>query len=1691
MSYMGEFARLGRNVHESPPDPDEEVAESASIWERGWDRTTDFFGGLSQGAIETGGFFVDMAHATPILPGFEDEDFHESLWSITQERLLEGAMGEMFGPDRGVGAAIGAVPERVREPVGEGFDWMMENIYEPWNRAHAATHHMQNLSEDQRWHEETEDLGLFEGLSKQWQAAWDLAESASPGQALGARLTRTDITDPDDVAELMGSDAFRFWSGTYDAVSTLTLEPDVIGASWIGSARRRYLKRPLDADPQRRAVQREEFFTGRGKERGVFRASWRDMDDFITRRLDETGDAAQTAGEIRRRFFQGDPHGEFKSWALASLPNKQSREQAMRLFMGDMSQLRALDRYSQDLELRVAEATSEQRDLSRLREQHGAPRPGEGAFQQPAADRLTQWQAQQRRVTDEIQRRMEDYSWPNEIGDPWFRDLAHERIKNDQVHQAGLDAELRYLDVENEMLQQWRRTAGSQQHEPRLSRLGDARDAVTRGRMFQEPGSGRVLNMFTKRPHRQIDLEDGHHVSTMVERTLRQARMSRDEIDRWVGAFNEPMQAGQRFELWNRMEQAAFRKVARDFGVNEADMGPIMEKMATGREQARRLQQSGRSEAFAAGDRDLIRFAGPDGEISVYPAPMAKTQTRNFTTATDFPAVLQAMRRLEKKGFTPPADPLPAGVLGRARTLMDQTIEGLEVGTDLRGRLKRSRRAMDQDTDAPRYQRRMIDDALDDLEDWAATNPDAGDVILPEMQRLREEVGALPDPTQARRRMEGTRRLGREAAEGLNYFWKANVLLRPAWPMRVVADQNMRNVFKFGALATAGQMPRAGANMTRAAMRELGVEMAPHSGRGQRRATQLGVAGGAGTGFAAAGPAGAAVGAAIGGFTGRGLHRKLSDMDAMGYKGPVVGGARHEGPFGAAGDASNIYRERNRQMRQIQEVMGSEETLMRRLEPDPRNMETVQGTDPRHADSWARNVNNQVGGDEFWSQALRGIRDGETPSVTMERMVDWLDSPDGAAYRRSVPWRDDVDGSGARVEVPEGGEWVNLDRETWAAHLYDEAQRLVDGNPELADKALHRTLQANDIETAIPDAALRPEVHGEAIAQLAGQGVMGTVNTFVKRGMRFLGTLVDDELSRMPSFSLHYNQRLRELHGGVPEGQRISRQQLDAWEGQARDYALSQTRELMFDLAERSQFGEMVRFQSQFFDAFREITATWAGLVADNPAAAVRAMKSWEGLTEYPGFHEDDEGNRWIDMRVPDFAQGLLNESPLFQDAVDSQGYMRLSPRSLAVAPVVGGPEGVQGMVETMAGFGPWIQIPASELVRRRPEFEDVMSPILPFGPSRDIPDALMSSWQRDMRGYFEGYSDDRYASNFQGILRTKLTEMRLGEREPVDFDDPEARRAFVDEVESEATSLQLLDALTSFAAPASPQFDSPFRPYIDRYQELQREDPATADSRFYETFGDEFFALTQNFTESMDGVPATQEGWVAGEQYRAFAEEHPDLFPVILGSGGGGSIPEFSRAVYDAQMDSPLRFGAEETRRRRFTPDEMIEDTDVRAGRIKFSRLMDRIDSELERRGLPHLDHPDAEPIARARSMVVDQVEQQHPEWRREREQMDRGRWRERIRAFDWMTRLEPVNQRPDIQGLDTYLELRDRFIGELEQREVRSLTARANEDLHQAWQHARQQLIQQNPAFADLAHRYLEFDTLEPGTSRQEAAQ
>lgn len=914
------------------------------------------------------------------------------------------------------------------------------------------------------------------------------------------------------------------------------------------------------------------------------------------------------------------------------------------------------------------------------------------------------------------------------------------------------------------------------------------------------------------------------------------------------------------------------------------------------------------------------------------------------------------------------------------------------------------------------------------LQSWIPM-PNAREIVklANKMGKIKGRIGGIPT----------------ELMDQFYRYWKPTVLLRGGWMLRVVSDEQLRILAKHGSLLThlaaisTGETPK----FTHIADSDISF--------GRRAAATLATV----TGTQ---PMTSVAVRAAKGITSVARKAGLIDEDQLrimqdvGNEGLVSARAS----FGGAPEQS---------IRDLSALMGRDELMILdhlRDKPTGQWRSVVKG-EREYAGAWSRVLAEQYG------------RSPLARTITQEIIergrfgVEYLDDAElNTVVQNTKRWlRNTAEGKEIAERVP----WAARDPEKWITELVEEINGYTAGFDEDLLRGILKQKVTREMMENI-DEAWRPDtVHGEIVSQSLGTSVITeTLNEFISEGFDLLGRLPTDTLSRQPMFKALYSgeiQRLRKLREAqgldVADESAIARM-----DKSARQYAIRETRDLLYDLAEVSRFGSMMRQIMPFYPAWQEVLTVWGKLAIEDPSVIARGKILWEAPNKANIVHTDDEGEEWIQLRL----------SEQSADKLDLTGWKRY----LATGGLRFGKSSFNLVLNSpLPGVGPLIQIPVNEVVKNKPELEESIRWLLPFGASTDSAKMLFSPLLRQLGSEIQGAeSDQSYQRAFVDALTWMDVEHRAGRR---------TAPPTYDEAHDVASKLFTTRLVLRLGAPAQPIFDSPLQPYFDAYRDMiENLGPEEAHEAFLNEFGSEFFAVTMSRTVSETGIPPTVEAEVARRNYEELIQKHPEYGRLIIGDSALG---EFSTAAFAAQLERPTDpdnpFSDPE---RTYRPVELdprtgkIMEVDRRLGWQEYISALDQIDLARRQLGLPNLRVAEAEHLADAKRAVTEFLRRKYPSWYDDFNTQDRLKWDRRLDAFKDLTNDRVLQTRPDIQGLEVYLEARQAILQELNRRKTlggaSTLDATSNQDLATLWETTVFQILEDNVAFGPLYYRYLEGD-------------
>lgn len=904
------------------------------------------------------------------------------------------------------------------------------------------------------------------------------------------------------------------------------------------------------------------------------------------------------------------------------------------------------------------------------------------------------------------------------------------------------------------------------------------------------------------------------------------------------------------------------------------------------------------------------------------------------------------------------------------------------------------------------------------------------------------------------RNVEAAQRVSRDTLELFNRNWKFTTLARVAYPLKVIPDEQLRIAAQLSVMANLSYAKNGILNKISDANQ---VQNRTREARAAKEA-QLG----------------------------RALdYGELSELRSeirktyrrteltRGFRDLEINGRQVEPVLGAPGALTN---EQVASRRAYQETFGIKatenvgilEAAMSKTHGtgqwrDSIEYPAVEGAlDPvarqLAVDTWdqgfLRATNRQLGSDPVSRMMLQGLDD--------KAIIAWTRSPQGAEYRRSLDthWQ----------RHPE--QWLRSYRGQVDAYL---------DTPALRQAALDAkvTKELADREFA---GRTRPLVHGEVLAQhQAGHALVAVVNETVNKIANGLFSLPTTILSRNQLANHVYVnevQRLMDLHdvqtlkaGGQRDTDGVlpmTAQRQAQIEAQAKRKAVTEVRKRLYDLAEESDLGHLLRFVSPFFNAWQEAITVWGRLAVEKPQVVGFLHNIWEapdraGIT----YTDPNTGEDYLAFPVPDWAREHFEG---LRDVKD----VRLSKR------------GFNMIMQGLPGVGPTVGIPVSQIVKNRPDVaaNEIVKLAFPYGAPTSVQDAVLPTTIRNLIIANSAEDTDAFTRNWRMIYIKELTAYRLGQRQT---------KPDMADIETQAHAMTNMRSLLQSVAPSGVSFNFPLQSYFDLYKSMMADDERrkkdgswvegepSADERFYDSYGPEYFAISVHASKSINGVPPTVEGFKSYGKHKDLIDEFPEWGRAIIGQEGAGV---FSGEVYKWQRTHRAGPGSSQNMREPLEREEFATEADVQTGWAEFNHGMQVLYAALEERGLTNFTDKGAQDLRQIKKGLTLALEAKYPEWGKDYFVLDVHKWQRKIGALAEISAAPSLTGRPEWEGVREYLDLRTTLTSALAERKSAgdsgALDAKGNADLADLWEAATSDLVRRNAAFSSFYTRYLSNDVL-----------
>ena len=570
-------------------------------------------------------------------------------------------------------------------------------------------------------------------------------------------------------------------------------------------------------------------------------------------------------------------------------------------------------------------------------------------------------------------------------------------------------------------------------------------------------------------------------------------------------------------------------------------------------------------------------------------------------------------------------------------------------------------------------------------------------------------------------------------------------------------------------------------------------------------------------------------------------------------------------------------------------------------------------------------------------------------------------------------------------------------------------------------------------------------------------------------------SMVEDTISRGTMFEAVYErtvadalQRYRNADGTYT----VTGDDLSQIQNNARQQALYETKQVLYDLAERSRFEELMTEMMPFLGAWTEVATRWMGLAGQNPVFVARALRPWHVLTS-----KDENDQTRLVFKLP----------PVFD--IDSPGFLKnlpmssklFGPVSVLTTEALDFNLGSASMIGAYPSAGPLYSVLATEVVIAIPEMTEFLDWSLPYGYAEGdnmLERFVMShlpSWSKS--GLQQaGLDTNGRAATAVRVSQDYLAQMHEnGDSIP---DTPEELAAFNEEVERRVKAIYGMRMFRSITVPVSYRQQSPYWAIISEFYRVEDEHGSeVADYWLLENHA-ELWAFMGRKYATKGVVAGTLEGHLAYEKHKNIADRYPELGGFVTGAVGALDVQfEYNRAIRDEE----LRSG----RREYLEPEGILTEAQEAIGWREYRVFRNSLDTELRLRaqagGSSSLNANSNQDLRARKNEFVQQLGETNSYWWREYNDIGgvdkQGRilegFREIIADPDFAYRVE-------LPEIEMFISLHDAIGFEMVRRSQSTnndkylrLSYSGNEDLEQQW-HVGVLQILQYPDFGPIYDRY-----------------
>lgn len=376
----------------------------------------------------------------------------------------------------------------------------------------------------------------------------------------------------------------------------------------------------------------------------------------------------------------------------------------------------------------------------------------------------------------------------------------------------------------------------------------------------------------------------------------------------------------------------------------------------------------------------------------------------------------------------------------------------------------------------------------------------------------------------------------------------------------------------------------------------------------------------------------------------------------------------------------------------------------------------------------------------------------------------------------------------------------------------------------------------------------------------------------------------------------------------------------------AKGRALDQTRDLLYDAAQRGQLSDVLRIVFPFAEAQKEVMKVWAKIGVENPNVARRAQQVIQGARGAGVFYTDPQTG---------------------EEMFTFPGSEILTEHTVGLKiPLVGRVQGLNMFGSgVMPGVGPAVQIPVRWMLPDKPKYDDLRDFLDPFGASagerQGIVEQNLPSWFTKVQTALSAPDSDRvFANTVKDVWSSGISAGIYSSRTPDDI------KQGLEDAKHKARILYLIRGIASVAgAPTAPSPQMMARDKDGKWivadklaqdYKAMTENPEIgwqgATQAFVEKYGMNAAAFLQAKTFGTTAATATTT------EASQWLRENADVAEKY-GSVAGLFAPQGEEFDYTAYLRN-IRSGVSVT----LTPEQYVRAANDRIGKMIFYAQKDRL---------------------------------------------------------------------------------------------------------------------------------------------------